>query len=250
MNLPFKQMLSLRNFYDMTNSCLPWILGCTLLVLGLGVFAGFFLAPPDYQQGEAFRIIYVHVPAAFWSLGIYTFIFINSVMYLIWRIKINDIIANASAPIGAIYTFIALVTGALWGKPMWGTWWIWDARLTSELILFFLYLGYIGLRKAQGEHRLKAKMAAVLAIVGMIDVPIVHFSVQWWQTLHQGATLARLAKPAMPPSMLIPLLVMILAFGLFYVSLLLIRIRTSILVQAFSTEWVRSLLLKRSAESC
>jgi len=192
----------------------------------------------DYQQGDAFRIIYLHVPAAVLSLGIYTVIFLCSLLFLVWRIKLADVIACASAPIGATYTGIALATGAIWGKPMWGTWWVWDARLTSELILLFLYFGYMGLRSAIREVNDAAKMGGLLALVGMVDIPIVHFSVDWWQTLHQGATLSKFAKPSMHLDMLYPLYGLIVGFGLCYVSLLLIRARILLLARERNTRWV------------
>lgn len=212
---------------------MPYLGFATLLLMGLGLYLGLFVSPADFQQGEGFRIIYVHVPAAFFSLGIYSVIFFCSVIYLIWHIKLADMIAFRSASIGASFTAIALITGALWGKPMWGTWWVWDARLTSELILLFLYFGYIGLRRAIPDVRQSAKAGAILAIVGMVDVPIVHFSVQWWQTLHQGATLAKFATPSMDMNMLYPLYILLLAFGLYYVTLLLINVKSEILHRKF-----------------
>jgi heme exporter protein C len=234
-----KQLLSLKHSYFFARRWLPLFLLLAIALFCYGSFSGLFLAPPDYQQGQGFRIIYVHVPSAFWSLAIYTIIFINSLVFLIWRLKLSDVIASASAPVGATYTFIALITGAIWGKPMWGTWWVWDARLTSELILLFLYLGYMGLRSATHNSQLKGKMAGILAVIGMINVPIIHFSVEWWHTLHQGSTLLKLAKPSMPAPMLIPLLVMILAFGCFYIALLLIRMRAEILEREFCSDWLR-----------
>jgi heme exporter protein C len=221
---------------------IPWLsIICTLLIL-YGVIGGLYLVPPDYQQGDAFRIIYVHVPAAFLSLAIYTTIFVNSVVYLIWRIKLADMIAQRSAALGATYTVIALFSGALWGKPMWGTWWIWDARLTSELILLFLYMGYMGLRSAIANPIRAAYASAILAVIGMIDIPIVHFSVEWWATLHQGATLAKLTKPSISTEMLYPLLGMIAAFTSFYIVLLCAQVRLEILKREFRTQWVRDVL--------
>ncbi len=214
---------------------------CAALML-YGFFSGLYLAPADYQQGDGFRIIYIHVPTAFLSLAIYAFIALNSIIFLIWQIKLADILAKESAIIGALYTFIALISGSLWGKPMWGTWWIWDARLTSELILLFLYLGYIGLRSAIPEERRSGKAGAILAIVGMMDIPIIHFSVEWWSTLHQGPTLAKFAKPSIANEMLYPLLAMILAFALFYVVILLFRLRIEILKRNFHTQWLQQWL--------
>lgn len=235
---PLKELLVLKQVFRITGLLLPKVFGASLIFLALGIYLGFFVAPKDFVQGEGYRIIYVHVPAAIGSLAIYSVMFISSVFYLVFRIKIFDILAKGSAPIGALFTLIALVTGSLWGKPMWGTWWIWDARLTSELLLLFLYLGYLGLREARVQERLKTKLAAVLAIIGMIDVPIVHFSVEWWQTLHQGATITRFAKPLMPIEMLLPLILMLIAFGLFYVTVLLIRVRTEILMRSYNDRWL------------
>jgi len=232
------RFLALKHAHSMAGKLIPWFGGLCLLLLSYGVWAGLYVAPPDYQQGDGFRIIYVHVPAAFWSLGIYGVMFAGSVVFLLWRIKLADIIANTSASLGATYTVIALVTGAIWGKPMWGTWWIWDARLTSELILLFLYLGYMGLRSAIPDQDRSAKACAVLAIIGMVDIPIVHFSVEWWATLHQGPTLSRFAKPAIVSEMLYPLLAMIGAFFFFYVTVLCVRIRSKILKREWKTQWV------------
>lgn len=236
--------------YHLAGVCLPWLgLFCLALMI-YGVVGGLFLAPIDNVQGDAFRIIYVHVPAAFLSLMIYAIIFVNSIIYLVWHIKVADIIAKTSASVGATYTVIALLTGALWGKPMWGTWWIWDARLTSELILLFLYMGYIGLRSGIREPVRAAKASAILAIIGMVDIPIIHFSVEWWATLHQGATLAKFAKPSIAPEMLYPLLAMLGAFVLFYAVLLCVRLRIEILKREWQTEWVREwFLLRMSSQS-
>lgn len=212
------------------------------LTFGFGLYGGLFVAPPDYQQGEAFRIIYVHVPAAFLSLSIYTIIFLCSVIFLVWRVKLADIIAQSSAALGASFTFLALFTGALWGKPMWGTFWVWDARLTSELILLFLYFGYMGLRSAIPNFETRAKTSSLFAIVGMIDVPIVHFSVYWWQTLHQGATISKLARPSIANEMLTPLLLMIIAFFIFYALIVCYRARTEIVRREQRAQWVERMI--------
>lgn len=233
------KIISPQYFYYFARQWLPYIGGLSLFLMSLGLFLGLFVSPTDYQQGESFRIIYIHVPAAFLSLGIYSMIFICSVIYLIWRIKIADIIAFSSAGIGASFTLVALLTGSIWGKPMWGTWWVWDARLTSELILLFLYCGYLGLRSAIPDTPLSARAGGILAIVGMIDIPIVHFSVEWWQTLHQGATLTKFAKPSMDFSMLYPLYILIIAFALFYLTMLLLRSSTEILSRERDTDWVK-----------
>lgn len=236
--------ISLKNFYRFSGWLLPSLGILFLATFSLGVYGGLFVAPPDYQQGETFRIIYVHVPAAFLSLFIYTIIFVNSVVFLIWQVKLCDILASVSASLGASFTFLALLTGALWGKPMWGTFWVWDARLTSELILLFLYFGYMGLRSAIPSLETRAKISALFAIIGMIDVPIVHFSVNWWQTLHQGATLSKFARPSMATEMLIPLLFMMVAFFVFYVFMVCLRARTEILWRERNTQWVKKALSK------
>lgn len=225
----FYRLASPKVSYGLVDRLLPWIGSMAGILLLYGVIGGLFFAPMDYQQGDGFRMIYIHVPAAFLSLAIYSVIFISSVIYLIWHIKLADFCANSSAGIGATYTLIALISGALWGKPMWGTWWIWDARLTSELILLFLYCGYLGLRSAIRDRERSAKAGAILAIAGMIDVPIVHFSVEWWATLHQGATLAKWARPSIDNDMLYPLLGMIAGFGFFYLTVLCVRLRTDLL---------------------
>jgi heme exporter protein C len=235
------QLFSPKYFYRFSEKILPllWVLCLALLTYGL--IGGLYLAPPDYQQKEAYRILYVHVPAAFLSLGIYSFLFLQSVIFLIWRIKIADVLAASSAGIGASFTLIALVTGAIWGKPMWGTYWVWDARLTSELILLFLYFGYIGLRSAVTDVNKAAKLSGILAIIGMVDIPIVHFSVNWWNTLHQGPSLSKFEKPDIAPEMLFPLIAMILCFSVFYLIILMMRSQKEILMRERHTEWVKDL---------
>lgn len=229
-------------FYTQIYKLLPWLAWGVGLFMSYGILAGLFLAPPDYQQQYAVKIIYIHVPCALLSLTIYTIIGIMSIVYLIWKVKLADIVAKVSAPIGAVVTALALITGSLWGKPMWGTWWVWDARLTSELILLFLYLGYIGLRAGINDQRLAASSCSILAIAGLIDIPIVHFSVNWWHTLHQGATISRFAKPAIAPQMLYPLLSMLVAFYLFYALLVCMRARSEILWRERNTLWVKKCL--------
>lgn len=223
------QQIALKYFFVTAGQLLPWVVVLCGGCIAYGLIGGLFLSPADYQQGEAFRIIYVHVPSSFMSLFIYTLIGVQSLIFLIWRIKLSDIIASASCSIGATFTLIALITGALWGKPMWGTWWVWDARLTSELILLFLYAGYGGLRQAIPDPKKAAKLSAILAVVGLVDIPIIHFSVEWFNTLHQGATLSAFSKPSIAAEMLYPLLAMCLGFFLFYASILLLRVRTLII---------------------
>jgi len=226
-------------FYKFSGKIWPFFAVLAFLSLSYGTYAGLCLAPADYQQGDAFRIMYVHVPSAILSLSIYTIIGINSIIYLIWRIKIADLIAANSASIGTSFTFLALITGAIWGKPMWGTWWVWDARLTSELLLLFLYLGYLGLRQALMNPQLAAKASALLAIVGLLDVPIVHYSVVWWHTLHQGATLTQFKKPTIALSMLYPLLSMLLGFFCFYITIVLLKCRLYLQKHSPTKRWMQ-----------
>lgn len=217
-----------------------------IATMAYGIIGGLFFAPPDYLQGEGFRIIYVHVPCAIFSLAIYMAIALFSAIFIIWRVKIADMIAFTAAPVGAFFTLCALITGAIWGKPMWGTWWIWDARLTSELILLFLYLGYIGLYHAIEQPKVAAKACAIFALVGVIDIPIIHYSVYWWSTLHQGATITKLGKPAIETSMLLPLLSMIVGVAFYVITLLCVRVRTVILQRESHQQWVHSLLQRIS----
>ncbi len=234
-----QRLLALKNFYAFAKALSPWLLLTWVALLAYGVIGGLVWAPADYQQGEAFRIIYVHVPSAFLSLGIYTAMAMMAAIHLIWRVKLATIWIAASVPIGASFTFLALLTGALWGKPMWGTWWVWDARLTSELVLLFLYLGYIALHRAMPRPDMAERAGSLLILIGVVNVPIVHFSVTWWYTLHQGPTLSRFAKPAMAPEMLMPLLAMIAAFGVFYVWLALLCARNACLARESTSTWVQ-----------
>jgi heme exporter protein C len=238
------QMASPPHFYRIAASIIPWLVVPGLLLAGYGAYAGLFLAPPDYQQGDAFRIIYMHVPSAYLSMVAYMIMAISAGIGLIWRIKLSHAVAAAAAPLGAWFTFLALATGSIWGKPMWGTWWEWgDPRLTSELIMLFLYFGYMALRGAIDDTAKADKSSAVLALVGAINVPIIHFSVEWWSSLHQGATLVKKGGPAMDPEMLYPLLAMILAFTLLFGALLLRRIRAEVLFRERRTRWVKDLVL-------
>jgi heme exporter protein C len=204
-----------------------------------GTYGGLFLAPADYQQGDDFRIIYVHAPSAWMSLMVYTTMAISAAVGLIWRIKVAHAVAAACAPIGASFTFVALITGSLWGYRMWGTYWEWDPRLTSELILLFLYLGYMGLRSSIEDTQRADRASAVLAVVGVVNVPIIHFSVMWWNSLHQAPSVMQLARPTMPASMLMPLLLMFLGFTLMFAALLLVRLRGEILRRERTANWIR-----------
>jgi heme exporter protein C len=220
-----------------------------LILIIYGLYGGLLLAPPDYQQGDAFRIIYVHVPSAYLSLMAYSIMAISAGIGLIWRLKLAHAVAAAAAPIGAWFTFLALATGSIWGRPMWGTWWEWgDPRLTSELVMLFLYFGYMALRGAIDDTAKADRASAVLALVGAVNVPIIHFSVEWWSSLHQGPTLMKKGGPAMDAAMLYPLLAMILGFTLIFGALLLRRVRTEVLYRERRTRWVRHLVLSSAVE--
>jgi heme exporter protein C len=197
-------------------------------VFVVGLYFALFASPADYQQGDTVRIMYVHVPAAWTALACYTFIAVMSAVSLIWKHPLADIAARSAAPLGAGFTVIVLATGSLWGKPTWGTWWVWDARLTSVLVLLFIYLGHIALTHAFDNPARGAKAAAILALVGFVNIPIIKFSVDWWNTLHQPASLTRLDSPSIDPSMLTPLLLMGVAFTLYFVTLLLVRMRSDL----------------------
>jgi len=233
-----------KYFYDISAKLIPWFALAALALTVYGLYLGLFVAPTDYQQGESYRIIYIHVPAAWMSLFIYVVMAISAGIGMIWQIRLADVIAASSAPIGASFTFIALVTGSLWGKPMWGAYWVWDARLTSELILLFLYLGYMALQSSIEDQRTADKASGLLAIVGVVNIPIIHYSVEWWNTLHQGATVTKLDKPSIHIDMLIPLLLMALAFKLLYATLVLVRARNEVLYRDRNRRWVRELIEK------
>jgi len=235
----FYKLASPPYVYGVAAAFAPWLLGLAAIALGYGLIAGLAIAPLDYQQGDAFRMIYVHVPSAVLSLTVYSVMAAASAVALIWRIKVGHAVAAASAPIGASFTLAALVTGSLWGRPMWGTYWAWDPRLTSELILLFLYVGVMSLRAAFEDAARGDRAAALLAIVGVVNVPIVHFSVVWWNSLHQGATVVRLGAPQMEVSMLWPLLAMWLGFMLFYGAVLCTRLQGELLNRERQAAWVR-----------
>lgn len=235
----FHKLASPPHFYRLAGRLTPWFGWSALILIVTALYGGLVLAPADYQQGDAFRIIYMHAPSAWMSLFIYVTMAVAAAIGLIWRIKLAHAVAASSAPIGASFTFTALVTGALWGQPMWGTWWVWDARLTSELILLFLYLGYMALRASIDDVQRADRASAVLAIVGVINVPIIHYSVVWWSTLHQSASVSKMAAPSISASMLVPLLMMIVGFQLYYFALLLMRVRGEVLRRERSAGWIR-----------
>src|SRR5689334_16592321 len=215
-------------FMRLSGVLLPWLGGAAAGLLALGLVWSLVLAPPDYQQGESVRIMFIHVPAAWMALSVYLFVAVASAVALVWRHPLAEVAARAAAPVGAAFTFVCLATGSLWGRPMWGAWWVWDARLTSVLILFFLYLGYIALANAFDDPARGGRAAAVLALVGVVNLPIIKFSVDWWNTLHQPASVMRIGGPRIDISMLAPLLIMALGFTLLFVVLLMLRMRTAL----------------------
>ena len=230
------------HFYRLSGLLAPWLGWICLGLMAGGLYGGLVAAPPDYQQGESYRIIFVHVPSAWMSLFIYVVMAGASAIALVWRIKLAEVVAIESAPIGASFTFLALVTGSLWGKPMWGAYWVWDARLTSELILLFLYFGVIGLNAAIEDRRTANRACGLFAIVGVVNIPIIHYSVEWWNTLHQGPTVTKLDAPSIHVSMLVPLLLMAVSFKLFYATVLLTRARSEVLERERNSSWVRELI--------
>jgi len=225
-------MISLANptrFLSLVDRVVPWLTALTIILLATGLYLALFVAPPDYQQGETVRIMFIHVPAAWLAMFGYTVIAIAALGTLIWRHPLADVAAKTAAPIGATFTFVALVTGSLWGKPMWGTYWVWDARLTSMLVLFLLYLGLIALWQSIEEPGRAGRAAAILALVGTINIPIIKFSVDWWNTLHQPASVFRAGGSTIDVSLLTPLFVMAAGFTALFVLLHLIAMRAEIL---------------------
>ncbi len=229
-------------FYEQSARWVSWCLALSVLFIGLGLMWGLFFAPSDYQQGDAFRIIYVHVPCAFLSIGIYVYLGFLALLLLVWRIKMAGIMLRVGAEIGASMSLLALLTGAIWGKPMWGAWWVWDARLTSELILFFLYVSIVVLARAYENQSSSDRLVAILTLVGVADLPIIHYSVYWWNTLHQGATITVFSKPKIDVLMLYPLLVTLVGFGLFCAAIWLKKERHLLLWRSRRQLWVQALV--------
>ena len=245
----FHKLASPPHFYRIARYIIPWFAVPGFLLVAYGTYAGLFVAPADYQQGDAFRIIYVHVPAAYLSMMAYMIMAVCAGIGLIWRMKLAHAVSAAAAPLGAWFTFLALATGSIWGRPMWGTWWEWgDPRLTSELVMLFLYFGYMALRNAIDDTAKADRASAVLALVGAINIPIIHFSVEWWSSLHQGPTLVKKGGPAMDTAMLYPLLAMILGFTFIFAALLLRRVRTEVLYRERRKRWVRDLVLSTNGK--
>jgi heme exporter protein C len=216
-------------FMSLSASLLPWISGLAAVLIAVGLYLAFFSAPPDYQQGQTVKIMFIHVPSAWLAMGIYLLVAISSFGLLVFRHPLADVSAKAAVPLGAAFTFLALVTGALWGRPMWGAYWVWDARLTSVLILFFLYLGLMALRSSLDDETLASRLTAILALVGVVLLPIIKFSVDWWNTLHQPASVLRIGGPSIHSSILTPLLVMAAGFMLAFIAMHLMAMRNEIL---------------------
>jgi len=236
-----------RHFHTLARHLTPWFGGLAAILFVAGLYQGLFVAPPDYQQGDSYRIMFVHVPAAWMSMFTWVFMAACAIVVLVWRIKVPESLMRAAAPLGASFTFLALVTGAIWGKPMWGTWWQWDARLTSELILLFLYLGFIALQSAIEDRRAGARAGAILALVGLVNIPIIHYSVEWWNTLHQGATVTKFSEPSITWEMGLPLLLMALAYKAYFVAVILQRTRCELIESEPGSAWVRELANERGA---
>ncbi len=220
-----------RKFQKITESLYPFINILAFTIFLIGLYFSFFGSPPDYLQGQTVRIMYIHVPSAWLSLSIYSMMAICSCISIVWKHTLSDIVARSAAPIGATFTLVTLITGSIWGKPTWGTWWVWDARLTSELILFFIYCGHILISNSFDDYRKADKAASILTLVGIINLPIIKWSVDWWNTLHQPASISKLSSPNIDSQMLVPLSFMTIAFFLFFISILIIRVRGEIYIR-------------------
>ncbi len=225
----FDRYANPTRFMRLATAVVPWTAAATLLLLGSGLYFALFDSPADYQQGESVRIMYVHVPSAWLAMAGYSTVAVASAFALIWKHPLADLVARAASPVGACFALLCLVTGSLWGKPMWGTWWAWDARLTSVLILFFLYLGHMALLNAFDDAARGARAAAILALAGFVNVPVIKFSVDWWNTLHQPASVSKMGMPSIDPRMLLPLMLMAVGYTCFYVTVLLLRVKGEIL---------------------
>jgi len=230
-----------NKFYDLTGRLIPWFAVAAALLTALGLYTGFFVAPTDFQQGDAYRIIFLHVPAAWMSMLIYIVMAFWAALGLIFNTRLSSMMAAALAPTGAMFTFLALWTGALWGRPTWGAWWVWDARLTSELILLFLYVGFMALQASIDDPRRADRAGALIALVGVINVPVIYFSVRWWNTLHQGSSISLKSAPSMALTMLLGMLIMALAFWAYTIAVTLYRVRCIVLEREQHNVWVREL---------
>lgn len=235
-----------QTFFPLAGKMIPWFATAAVIFAVIGIYIGFFLAPTDHQQGESYRIIFLHVPAAWMSMFIYIVMAFWAGIGLVMNTRLSSMMATALAPTGAMFTFLALWTGALWGKPTWGAWWVWDARLTSELILLFLYIGFMALQASIDDARRADKAGAVLALVGVVNVPIIYFSVQWWNTLHQGSSVSLTKAPSMAMTMLAGMLVMALASWAYTIAVTLMRVRCIMLEREKHTDWVKEYVGKNA----
>lgn len=242
LTLWFHKLGSPPTFYRFTSVLLPWLYGVALALAAVGLYLGLFGSPADYLQGESVRILYIHAPSAWMSLFAYLTMAGAGLVALVWRIKLAELVAMAAAPVGAAFTFVTLATGSLWGRPTWGTYWVWDARLTSELVLLFLYFGVIGLHRAYDDPRRGARAASLLALIGVVNLPIVHFSVKWWNTLHQGQSVSLMGESSIHGSMLVPLLLMALATHVYFFAAVFARVRVALIEQESGKQWVRALV--------
>ena len=238
----FHRLGSPPHVYRIAGTLTPWFAWPAGLLIVAALYGGLVLAPPDYQQGEGFRILYVHAPSAWLAVMIYGVMATAAAVGLIWRMKVAHAVAASCAGVGAWFTAVSLLTGMLWGKPMWGTYWVWDPRLTAQLILLFLYLGYMGLRAGIDDLGRADRASAVLAIVGVINIPIIRYSVEWWNSIHQAPSVMKMARPSMPMEMLAPLLMMLLGFTLYFAAVILVRLRAEILRRERTASWIREVL--------
>jgi heme exporter protein C len=238
----FHRLASPPHIYRVAGTLTPWFAWPAGLLIVSALYAGLFLAPPDYQQGEGFRMIYVHAPSAWLSVMIYGVMATAAVVGLIWRMKVAHAAAASCAAIGASFTFVSLVTGMLWGKPMWGTYWVWDPRLTAQLVLLILYLGYMALRSGIDDLGRADRASAVLAIIGVVNLPIIRYSVEWWNSIHQAPSVMKMERPSMPFDMLAPLLMMLLGFTLLFAAVMLVRMRAEVLRRERGASWVKEVV--------
>ncbi len=238
----FYRLGSPPHVYRLSQTLTPWFGWVAALLIGAGLYGGLVLSPPDYQQGDGYRMIYVHAPSAWLSLMIYSSMAAAAAVGLIWRMKVAHAVAASCAGVGAVFTAVSLLTGMLWGKPMWGAYWVWDPRLTAQLILLFLFFGYMALRASYDDVSRADRLSAWLAVIGVVNVPIVKFSVEWWNSLHQTPSVMKMARASMPASMLVPLLLMFVGFTVFFLAYLGLRLRAEILQREKQSAWVRELV--------
>ena len=238
----FHRLGSPPYIYRLSERLAPWFGWSAAILIAAGLYGGLVLAPPDYQQGDGFRIIYVHAPSAWLSLMVYSCMATAAAVGLIWRMKVAHAVAASCAGVGAAFTAVSLLTGMLWGKPMWGTYWVWDPRLTAQLILLFLFFGYMALRASYDDTSRADRLSAWLAVIGMVNVPIVRFSVEWWNSLHQSPSVMKMARASMPSSMLVPLLLMLAGFTVFFLAFLSVRLRAEVLRREKHSAWVREMV--------